>query len=182
MQTGGFQSHPLMRLTLVCTAVFLLGLWVTHWLFYFSKMGLDPQSVVAYYRGSEAQFTAPRTFQSMLEVTHVHLPMMGLVLLFLTHLLIFAPLPQGVRIFLIIFAFGTGLLNEGAGWLVRFVSPGFAMVKVVAFLAFQGMMAGLLVGLGWFLWMGAREGNLPQNDGEPVRRNHGAPGSHPHVR
>ena len=33
----------------------------------------------------------PRTYQSMIEITHMHLPMMAMVVLLLTHLPIFAP-------------------------------------------------------------------------------------------
>ena len=97
MQNGGFQSHPLMRLTLLWAVVFLSGLWVTNFCFYFSKMSITPQSVINYYCGSEALFTQPRSFQSMLEVTHFHLPMMAIVVLLLTHLLIFAPWPDRLR-------------------------------------------------------------------------------------
>ena len=92
----------------------------------------------------------------MLEVTHAHLPMMALVMLLLTHLLIFAPYAKRTRILLIVGAFLSAALDEGAGWLVRFVHPGFASLKLAAFVSLQGILAFLLVGLALFLRSGAR--------------------------
>ena len=156
MQNGGFQSHPLMRLTLGLTLVFLAGLWVTMILMYTAKMGFTPQSVRDYYLGSEAAFTQPRTYQSMLEVAHFHLPMIAIVVLLLTHLLIFAPFSTAFKVGFIVVAFASGFLNEGAGWLVRFVDPGFAAVKVGSFLIFQGTLLFLIVALAWFLFAPAK--------------------------
>src|SRR5437879_6517230 len=151
MQSGGFQGHPQMRLTLLWTAVFLTGLWVTNFCFYFSKMGLTPQSVVDYYCGSERLFTQPRSFQTMLEVTHFHLPMMAVTILLLTHLIIFAPFSTRAKVWFISGTFGSALLEEGSGWLVRFVHPGFAVVKILSFFIFQAFMAFLLLALARFL-------------------------------
>ena len=151
LQAGGFRNHPLMRLTLGCSLVLLTGLWVTTALLYFRNMTLDPASVVAYYRGDEARFMEPRTYGSMLEVTHMHLPMMALVLLLLTHLAIFLPWPTRARATLIVATFASALLGEGAGWLVRFVSPAFAPLKVGAFLGLEATLGGLLVGLALYL-------------------------------
>ncbi len=151
MQTGSFQSHPLMRLTLSLTLVFLIGFVATNFALYFSKMSLDPQSVVRYYNGSEEEFHPARSAESMLEVTHGHLPMMALVLLLLTHLVIFTPFSRGAKIAFIVVPFLAGLLNESSSWLVRFVAPGFAWLKVGAFITLQGSLILLLVMLGVFL-------------------------------
>ena len=97
---------------------------MTNFLLYFSKMGLSPASVVDYYRGSEQAFTAGRSFQSMVEVAHFHLPMMAVVILILTHLVIFIPFPNKVKVVIIIFSFAVAFLNELTGWLVRFVAGG----------------------------------------------------------
>lgn len=137
MQDGRFNSQPLMRLTLICTVIFLLGFWITTFLMYFSKMDLTPSSVVAYYRGSEAEFTQPRTYGTMLEVTHSHLPVMALVALLLTHLFIFTPLSKRVKYGAIIVFFASALLGEAASWLVRFVHPAFSWLKIAAFLSLE---------------------------------------------
>lgn len=156
MQEGGFQTNPLMRLTLALTLGLLVAFWVTNLAMYFSRMGLEPNSVVAYYNGSEEDFRPPRSTASMIETAHMHLPMMGMVLLFLTHLLIFVPLSRGAKVAFIVTAFVSALLEEGAGWLVRFVSPGFAPLKVVGFLGLQAAMAFLIGALALFLLRGAR--------------------------
>ncbi len=169
MQSGGFRNHPLMRLTLGCTLVFLGGLWVTNGLMYFRHMTLDPATVVAHYRGNDAQFTEPRTYGSMLEVTHVHLPMMALVLLLLTHLAIFLPWRQRARAILITSTFGFALGGEAAGWLVCFASPGWAVLKVLCFIGLEGTLAALLVGLALYLMRGPRIGSEPRVAGPDMR-------------
>ena len=156
MQEGGFQRNPLMRLTLGLTLVLLFGSWLTNFGIYFSRMDLHPASVVAYYNGSEEDFRPPRSTASMLETSHMHLPMMGMVLLFLTHLVIFVPLSRGVRIGFIVTTFMSALLEEGAGWLVRFVSPSFAILKVVGFVGLQLALLFLIVSLASFLGAAAR--------------------------
>jgi len=156
LQDGGFQKNPLMRLTLGFTLALLLGFWFTNGALYFTKMGLTPSSVVSYYNGSEADFRAPRSAASMLEVTHMHLPMMGMVLLLLTHLAIFVPSSRRARIGLIVTAFVSALLQEGGGWLVRFVSPSMAPVKIAGFVGLQGSILFLLGTLAVFLVRASR--------------------------
>ena len=151
MQSGGFQSQPLMRLTLALTLTLLSAFWFTNLALYFAHMSLDPASVAAYFRGDEASFLPPRSAQGMLEVTHMHLPMFALVLLLLTHLLLFAPMRFGVKVAFIVTAFGSALLSEAAGWMTRFWHPGFAVLKVTMFVVFQTTLAYLIVALARFL-------------------------------
>ena len=157
LQSGGFQNNPHMRLTLGLAIALLAVFWLSNAALYFTHMSLDPASVAAYYRGDETRFMAPRSAEGMLEVTHMHLPMFALVLLLLTHLVIFAPLRNGARTAIITASFGSALLMEAAGWLTRFVHPGFALLKVASFVVFQLLLAGLLAGLGAYLARGARE-------------------------
>lgn len=145
LQDGSHQLQPLMRLSLALTCFLLLGFWVTNFAMYFSRMGLDPASVVAYYNGLEAEFRPPRSAASMLETTHTHLPMMALVLLLLTHLLVFVPLARGAKVGLMVGAFVAACLAEGGGWLVRYVSPSLAPLKVAGFVGLQAAL-GLLIG------------------------------------
>lgn len=151
LQSGGFQSQPLMRLTLGLALLLLAGFWVTNVALYFTHMSLDPASVVTYYRGSEAEFMPPRTAQGMLEVTHMHLPMFALVILLLTHLLLFAPMRFGAKVAFVVVAFGSALLSEAAGWMTRFWHPGFAWLKVAMFVTFQLTLAWLIGRLALFL-------------------------------
>jgi hypothetical protein len=164
---GEFKVSSFMRLTLSWALLFLVGLWTTNFLLFFQKMGLSPEAVVGYYLGSEAQFTAPRTYQGMLEVTHFHLPIMGMVLLLLTHLLLFVPLRNGWKVVGVTIPFLSALMNEGAGWLVRFVHPGFAYVKIAAFLSLQGSFAVVLCLVLWGIWRRAPPPSAPEGQGNP---------------
>ncbi len=159
MEGGGFQNHPLMRLTIGLTLVLLMAFWVTNLGLYFSKMGLDPASVVAYYNGSEEEFRPARTLGSMLEVTHAHLLMKALVMLLLTHLVIFAPYRRTTRLIFIWSGFSAALMDEAGGWLVRFVSPATAPVKVVGFLALEAVLVILILSLGFTLLGRSRRSN-----------------------
>lgn len=151
MLPGNHRTLVLMRLTLTCTLVFLAGFWITNTLLYFRSMDLRPVSVADHYRGSEEEFSMPRTYGAMLEVTHMHLGMMAMVLLLLTHLCIFIPWSLRWRVILVLATFGSALLGESAGWLVRFVHPSFAWLKVGSFLTLQVSLAILIVGLAVFL-------------------------------
>jgi hypothetical protein len=154
MERGGFQTQELMRWTLGLTCLLLSGFWVTNFALFFSRLGFTAASIAAYYRGSEAEFRPPRTAGAMLEVTHGHLPVMAIVLLLLTHLMIFAPWSRRARITMIAVAFFSALFEEGSGWLVRFVDARFAWLKLASFWTLQGTLAFLLVGLVMFLRSG----------------------------
>jgi len=168
MEKGGFQNNPLMRLTLALTLGLLFAFWLSNFGVYFSRMSLRSRSVVAYYNGSDEDFRPPRSIESMLETTHMHLPMMGLVLLFLTHLAIFLPLPPAGKTTLIAATFASAVLEEGAGWLVRFVSPAFALLKVVGFVGLQSAVLFLLAALAAFLLGAARGQNVTPEAGRPA--------------
>ena len=167
MQQGGFQSNPLMRLTLGLTLVLLAGFWATNFAMYFSRMSLDPASVATYYNGSEEDFRPPRSTGSMIETAHMHLPMMAVVLLLLTHLLVFLPLSRATKVGIILAVFGSAVLDEGGGWLVRFASPTFAPLKVIGFLGLQSAVAFLISALGIFLWRASRRGHADRACEEP---------------
>jgi hypothetical protein len=115
---------------------------------FFHKMGLDAQSVAEYYLGSEAKFTQPKSYQSLLEVTHFHLFAMGMLAVTLTHLLLFAPLSAGFKVWLTGLTFVSALADEIAGWLVRFVHPAFAWLKIAAFVTLEFSLAAMLLLVG----------------------------------
>jgi hypothetical protein len=120
-------------------------LWVTNAGLYFSKMSLWPSSVVDYYLGNEERYLQPRSFLGMLEVLHFHSFAMGILLLTLTHLLLFVPLSMRVKAFGISAAFISGIADELAGWGVRFVHPLFAYAKVFFFVSLEAVILWLMV-------------------------------------
>ena len=99
----------------------------------------------------------------MLEISHFHLFAMGMLLLVLTHLVLFTPISNRAKAWLIVAPFAAALLDEGSGWLVRFVSPVFALTKIAGFLALQTSLA-VLVGLA--LWSTFRGTSSAYRSGE----------------
>ena len=154
--TGEWTRNRLLQRIVVLYAIYVAGLWATNAMLYFSKMSLTPGSVVAYYLGAEESFLPARSYEGMLEVAHFHLFAMGMLLLVLTHLMLFVPLPGRVKAWLITLPFLSALLDEGAGWLVRFVSPLFAWAKIAGFLLLQGSLAALVVLSLWAVLSGSQ--------------------------
>jgi hypothetical protein len=153
--TGEWSRNRLLQAIVLLYALYVAALWLTNALLYFDKMGLAPASVVEYYLGNEERFLQPRSYQGMLEVAHFHLFAMGMLLLVLTHLMLFVPLANRTKALLIGLPFLAAALDEGAGWAVRFVHPVFAWLKVAGFLLLQGSLAAL-VGLSvWAVFRGS---------------------------
>jgi hypothetical protein len=168
--TGEWSRNDLLRLILGLFLVYVLLFWVTNWVLYFQKMTLDPQSVVAYYRGDPAvEFGRPaRPLGAMAEIAHFHLFAMGLLVMTLTHLLLFLPVATRVKASLVLVAFVSAILDEGSGWLVRFVHPAFAWLKVVGFLSLQASLFGLTTALLVGVVRPIRNG-YSDSQGQPAR-------------
>lgn len=145
MVTGEHQRNSLMRAIVLLFLGYIALLLVSNALMYFHKMGLTASSVVRYYLGSEEQFTQPVSYQSLLEISHFHLFSMGILVLVLTHLMLFVPLAERLKIWLIALTFSAGVANEAGGWLVRFVHPAFAYFKITTFLLLEATLAALLI-------------------------------------
>ena len=155
--TGEWSRNRLLQLIIVIFVIYVIGLWLTNALLYFQKMNLSYVSVTEYYLGSEERFLQPRSYQGMLEVSHFHLFAMGLLLLTLTHLMLFVPISPNLKAWLIIIPFFSALIDEGGGWLVRFVHPGFAYLKIAGFLALEISLAVLVVISLWSIFRGSQE-------------------------
>ena len=155
--TGEWSRNRLLQLIIVIFVIYVIGLWLTNALLYFQKMDLSYVSVTEYYLGSEERFLQPRSYQGMLEVSHFHLFAMGLLLLTLTHLMLFVPISPNLKAWLIIIPFFSALVDEGGGWLVRFVHPGFAYLKIAGFLALEISLAALVVICLWSIFRGSHE-------------------------
>jgi len=153
--TGEWSRNRLLRLIVVLYVLYVAGLWITNAGLYFHKMTLTPGSVVAYYLGDPDRFLQPRSLQGMLEVSHFHLFAMGMLLLVLTHLMLFVPLGNATKAWLIVVPFASAILDEGSGWLVRFVHPAFAWLKVAGFLLLQGSLLALMLVSLWAVFRGS---------------------------
>jgi hypothetical protein len=143
--TGEWTRNRLLKAIVWCFLAYTALLWASNFGMYFSKMTLAPSSVVDYYLGNEAQFTQARTMQGMLEVLHFHSFAMGILLLTLTHLMLFVPLSMRTKAWGICTAFVAGIGDELSGWAVRFVHPDFAYLKVAMFVLLQSVLLWLMV-------------------------------------
>jgi hypothetical protein len=147
--TGEWDRNSLLRLILLLFLVYVFLFWLTNWVLWFQKMDWTLASIREYYRGDPtAEFGRPaRPLGALAEVAHFHLFAMGILVMTLTHLLLFLPVSVRVKGSLVVAAFASALLDEGGGWLVRFVHPGFALLKLIGFLSLQLSLLGLCVAL-----------------------------------
>ncbi len=155
--TGEWTQNRLLQTIVSLYALYVVGLLLTNALLYFNKMSLTTASVVEYYLGSEERFLSPRSYQGLLEVSHFHLFAMGILLLVLTHLMLFAPLRNNVKAWLIVIPFFSALLDEGSGWLIRYASPNFAFLKITGFLMLETSLAVLVAVSLWSIFGGSQK-------------------------
>ena len=165
--SGEWNRNELLRLILFFFLVYMLLFWVTNWILYFQKMSLDPASVVTHFRGDpNAEFgQPPRPLRALAEVSHFHLFAMGVLVMTLTHLVLFLPVSFRVKGSLTLLVFLSALLDEGSNWLVRFVHPAFALLKVASFLVLQISLFGLIVALMVGVLRPARNGYADHDGG-----------------
>jgi hypothetical protein len=117
-------------------ALVLIGM-ATMAAFQLHHIGPTPNRIAAYYRGGEvgAEMTFPKTFRELVEVTHFHSFIMGVVYLVLAHLFVATPVPPSLKQTLIVVGFA-GLAGDlVAPWLIRYLSGGFAYLQVTAWVA-----------------------------------------------
>lgn len=143
--TGEQRRQSLINTIILMFLGYIALFWISNGLMYFHKMGLNPGSVVEYYLGSEEKFTQPKSYQSLLEVSHFHLFSMGILVVTLTHLLLFTPIAAPLKIWLTGVTFFAAVTDELSGWLVRFAHPLFAYLKISAFVLLELSLAILLV-------------------------------------
>lgn len=159
--TGEHHRKALLNAVILMFLGYTVLFWVSNGLMYFHKMDLSPASVVSYYLGSEQDFQPPRSYQSLLEVSHFHLFAMGMLVMTLAHLMLMTELPVKLKILLGTGSFASALANEAGGWLVRFVHPVFAWFKVGAFLILELSLLALIISVTLSL--------LPVGQGRPKR-------------
>ena len=143
--TGEQQRKSLLNTLILLFLGYIVLLCISNALMYFHRMDLTPSSVIAYYLGSEENFTQPRSYEGMLEVLHFHLFSMGLLAVTLTHLMLMTEFSIRLKIVLSLLVYSSALGDELGGWLVRFVSPLFAYFKIAAFVTLELSLMTLLI-------------------------------------
>jgi hypothetical protein len=142
--TGEQHRKSLLNALVLMFLGYVALLWLSNGMMYFHHMDLTPKSVIAYYLGSEEQFTQPRSYQGMLEVSHFHLFSMGMLVVTLTHLMLMTNFSTRLKIWLSSLTYISALADEAGGWLVRFVHPLFAYFKIASFLVLEFSLAALI--------------------------------------
>jgi hypothetical protein len=135
------------------------------------RMGLDPQAIATYYRGSESEMSFPKSFWQLMEVSHFHLFTVPVVVLILSHLLFGTPFSTRVRIWLTAITFAGALLDAFGPWSVRYVAAGCAYLLIVGWMLLGGgslLIVLLTLSSMWApgRWL-ARILPPAANDGEP---------------
>lgn len=143
--TGEQHRKSLLNALVLMFLGYIVLLWASNGLMYFHRMDLTPDSVVAYYLGSEEKFTQPRSYEGMLEVSHFHLFSMGMLVVTLTHLMLMTEFSNRLKIWISSLTYLSAIADEAGGWLVRFVHPLFAWFKIAAFLLLEFSLAALLI-------------------------------------
>ena len=158
--SNDLRNNSLLKLIVVFTLVFLFFLWLTNLLLYL-KIGFSYQSIVDYYRGSEENFREPKSYLGLLEDSHFHFFSMAIILVTLNHLLLFSRINNVWKLIIILASYISAFGDIAGGWLIRYVSPSFAYLKLGSVIILQISFAALLVLVLAFLYS-RKDNNLRQ--------------------
>ncbi len=143
--TGEQNRQTLLNALILMFLGYVALLWLSNGMLFFHKMGLTAEAVTSYYLGSEQEFTQPKSYQSLLEVSHYHVFSMGMLVLTLTHLMLMTDLPVRLKIVLSGLIYLSAIADEAGGWFVRYLHPDFAYFKIAAFLLLELSLAALVI-------------------------------------
>jgi hypothetical protein len=117
------------------------------------RVGPGYDAIVSHYRGSDLDEEAfPRAFGQMLEETHFHAFIEGLILLVLAHLFVATSIRRTMKTAVILLAFGSTLTGLASPWLIKYVAPGFAYLQMTSWIGME-TSALLLIGVPFYeMW------------------------------
>lgn len=158
--SNDIRNNSLLRLIVVFTLFFFFFLWLTNLLLYL-KIGFSYESIVEYYRGSEENFREPKSYLGLLEESHFHFFSMAIILVTLNHLILFSKIKNLWKLVVILASYLSAFGDIASGWLIRYVAPSFAYLKLGSILVLQVSFAALIVLVFIFLYSG-KDNNLRQ--------------------
>lgn len=139
------------RLPSLTFAVYLAVQAVSAAALFALKLGGNAQGVRAFYVGSEERFIAAKSLAGILEVAVPHVIAMPLVLFAAVHVVGFArALPRRTFAVLVAISFGSALVGILSGFVIRWIAPALAWLKIAAFVGLEAALvawAVLLVAL-----------------------------------
>ena len=124
-------------------------------------IGWSPAALAAYYRGGDIgeAMSFGKSFRQLVETTHFHAFIMGVVYLVLAHLFVATPLRASWKRIMIVLAFA-GLLGDLiAPWLICYAAASFAYLLIASWVA-------QWIGFGAFIVVPIREMWFVRPDGE----------------
>ncbi len=143
MRVFGSSSYLLsdarVEVRLVYTGFLLLAMigMATMALMQWKHIGPMPAAIATYFRGGERDgaMIFPKTFRELVELTHFHAFIMGVVYLVLAHLVLATSAGDAMKRVAIVLGL-VGLLGDLVGvWLIRYVSGAFAWAQVLFWVA-----------------------------------------------
>lgn len=130
------KRNDFLKIIIIFTTIFFLFLWMTNILLYM-QIGFNYEGIVNYYLGNEETFRPPKSYIGLLEEAHFHFFSMAILLVTLTHLILFTSLSSGWKLTLILTSFTSSFLEIISSWLIRYISPLFAYLKLGSFIVMQ---------------------------------------------
>jgi hypothetical protein len=126
------------------------------------KLGLDPEHVRAYYLGSEAVFSSPRSLAGLLEVALPHLLAIPMAVFVTLHLVALVSRARR-RPFAVVagLTFACASIVVAGGLAVRFAWPALAPLKIAGFVGLEGTMLAWLGLLAAAILPGGRDVTRP---------------------
>lgn len=144
-----------------------------------SRIGPTYNKIVEHYRGAEGEgadkgeeMSFPKEFPELLEVTHFHAYIEGIVLLVLAHLFAGVPLPRGIKLGTIGLSFGSTFLDLTSPWLIRYFSPQAAYAQIAAWIGMGLSYLPLTLLPIYFLWKVSPEGRKKKGHGASAYSGH----------
>lgn|GEM_PF-293304 len=148
-----------------------------------SRIGPTYSKIVQHYRGGEGtaapgqgkeEMAFPKEFPELLEVTHFHAYIEGIVLLVLAHLFAGVPLPRRWKLGVIALAFGSTFLDLSSPWLVRYLSPEAAYAQIAAWIGMGVSYLPLTLMPLYYLWKRSsnKEGRKKKGHASPHSSDH----------
>ena len=138
------KRNDFLKIIILFTTLFFIFLWVTNILLYM-QIGFNYEGIVGYYLGNEETFRPPKSYIGLLEEAHFHFFSMAILLVTLTHLILFTSISTGWKLTLIIGSFTSSFLEITSSWLIRYVSAQFAYLKLGSFIVMQLSLMAMMV-------------------------------------
>ena len=133
------KRNDFLKIIVFFTIIFFLFLWITNVLLYM-QIGFNYSSIAEFYLGNEETFRPPKSYIGLLEEAHFHFFSMAILLVTLTHLVLFTSISSGWKLTLILVSFISTFFEITSSWMIRYLSPYFAYLKLCSFVLMQASL------------------------------------------